>query len=63
MTRFRSRTVLISAAVALLALLVPACSAPAPDRTPAGSAQVWRSDGYGWIYSVQGDRLQIYETT
>ena len=64
--RIRSRSVRFSAAVAAvaaLALLVPACIAQPPDRNSEWSAQVWRSDGYGWIYSLRGGRLEIYETT
>lgn len=39
-------------------MMVPACSG-APD----GTGEVWRSDGYGWIYSLSGDQLQTYEVT
>jgi hypothetical protein len=45
--------------VAALAMMVPACTAAPPE--PPG--QVWRSDGYGWIYSLNGEHLQIYEIT
>lgn len=27
------------------------------------SGEVWRSDGYGWIYSLRGGRLETYEET
>jgi hypothetical protein len=47
------------AILVVLAMMVPACTAL--SRGPPG--EVWRSDGYGWIYALSGDRLQIYETT
>lgn len=45
--------------MAALVLLVPACAA-LPAEPPG---QVWRSDGYGWIYALSGDRIQTYEVT
>jgi Peptidase family S41/Tricorn protease C1 domain len=45
--------------VAVLAMMVPACTA----RPPGPPGEVWRSDGYGWIYALSGDRLQTYEVT
>ncbi|MCA1702012.1 MAG: S41 family peptidase [Actinobacteria bacterium] len=45
--------------VAVLAMMVSACTA-LPHEPPG---EVWRSDGYGWIYSLSGDQMQTYETT
>jgi Peptidase family S41/Tricorn protease C1 domain len=47
------------AIVAALAMMVPACTALPPEPT----GEVWRSDGYGWIYALSGDQLQTYEAT
>ena len=47
------------AIVAALAMMVPACTALPPESP----GEVWRSDGYGWIYSLSGDKLQTYEAT
>jgi Peptidase family S41/Tricorn protease C1 domain len=47
--------VLSMAIVAALAMMVPACT--------ASPSEVWRSDGYGWIYSLSGSQLRTYETT
>jgi Peptidase family S41/Tricorn protease C1 domain len=47
------------AIAAALAMMVPACTAP-PHEPPG---EVWRSDGYGWIYSLSGGHLQTYEVT
>jgi hypothetical protein len=38
-----------------LAMMVPACT--------SSPHEVWRSDGYRWIYSLNGNQLQIYEIT
>jgi hypothetical protein len=40
-------------------MMVPACTA-LPHEPPG---EVWRSDGYGWIYSLSGGKLQTYEAT
>jgi len=45
--------------VAVLAMLVSACAA----RPHGRPGEVWRSDGYGWIYSLSGGQLQAYEVT
>ena len=45
--------------MAALMMMVPACTA----RLPESPGEVWRSDGYGWIYSLSGDQLQTYEVT
>ncbi len=47
------------AIVAALAMMVPACTALSRDQP----GEVWRSDGYGRIYSLSGGQLQTYETT
>lgn len=44
--------------MAVLAMMVPACAARSDEP-----GQVWRSDGYRWIYSLSGDQLRIYEVT
>src|SRR5918998_226512 len=45
--------------VAALAMMVSACTA-LPHEPPG---EVWRSDGYGLIYSLSGGQLQTYEVT
>ncbi|MDQ4031725.1 MAG: S41 family peptidase [Actinomycetota bacterium] len=57
--RTRNRSALSIAIVAALMMMVPACTA----RPPESPGEVWRSDGYGWIYSLSGDQLQTYEVT
>lgn len=56
--------------VGLLAVLavLPACSAPPSTGgvTPGGTTpgqQVWRTDGYGLVYALDGPQLKIYEIT
>jgi len=45
--------------VAVLAMMVPTCTALSPEA----SGEAWRGDGYGWIYSLSGDQLHTYEAT
>jgi hypothetical protein len=47
------------AIVAALVMIVSACTA----RPPESPGEVWRSDGYGWVYSLSGGQLQTYEVT
>ncbi len=47
------------AIVAALVMMVSACTA-LPHEPPG---EVWRSDGYGWVYSLGGGQLQTYEVT
>jgi len=52
--------------VALAAVLVAACATPTGGRDgepAAAPSEVWRSDGYGWIVAITGNRAQTYETT
>jgi hypothetical protein len=51
------------AVLAVLAVLAPACSAPSGPGPIAQQAGVWRSDGYGWIFAIDGGQLKTYETT
>jgi hypothetical protein len=57
--RTRIGQILSMAFAAVLTMMVPACAA-GPHKPPD---EVWRSDGYGWIYSLTGSQLQIYEVT
>jgi hypothetical protein len=66
------RPALSATIVALAALLVAACATPANRQGGQGGqggaetaapSEVWRSDGYGWIVAISGNRAQTYETT
>jgi hypothetical protein len=50
---------------AIAVLLLAGCARPgqAANATPQSGERVWQSDGYGWIYALDGDELKIYETT
>jgi Peptidase family S41/Tricorn protease C1 domain len=47
------------AIVAALGMMVSACTALSDEP----SSGVWRSDGYGRVYSLNGDQLRTYEVT
>jgi len=60
------RPALSATIVALAAVLVAACATPTGGRDgepAAAPSEVWRSDGYGWIVAITGNRAQTYETT
>ena len=46
-----------------LCLLLPACDDDEGPGTPAGLDGLWQTEGYGWIYAIEGEDLLIYETT
>lgn len=68
--RHRKR-VALAAVLAASALVSTACiklpglpgSGPAGGIPAAPGQQLWRSDGYGRIYALQGDQLSTYEIT
>lgn len=57
-----SRARAVAGLVAILAAL-PACSAVPSLGGGAAGGQVWRSDGYGLVYALDGRQLRTYEIT
>jgi Peptidase family S41/Tricorn protease C1 domain len=63
------RPSLSSIVVAVLTMVLAACSVPVTGTQTSGTGQtspvdgVWRTDGYGWVISVSGGRAQTFDTT
>lgn len=66
-----TRRVALAALAAACALVPIACAKPQPEvggaapeaPAPEAPGQVWRSDGYGMVWALRGDRLTGYQTT
>jgi Peptidase family S41/Tricorn protease C1 domain len=61
------RPSLSSVVVAVLTMVLAACSVPGTQTSSTGQAGpvdgVWRTDGYGWVIAVNGGHAQTFDTT
>ncbi len=64
-SRGRGRTLPAAALLVALVAVLAGCGTPAgaPGGSAAQPERVWRSDGYGWVYALRGNRLAVYEVT